>query len=59
MDKIQILQNLPRYVQALYSDGTLYFSDDEVIATDKRKELVLADIKLIEDNITALKKLIS
>lgn len=58
MDKIQILQNLPKYVQALYSDGTLYFSEDKDIATTERKNLVLNDIKLIEDNIAALKKLI-
>lgn len=59
MDKIQILQNLPKYVQALYSDGTLYFSEDKDIATTERKNLVLNDIKLIEENINTLKQLIS
>ena len=58
MDKIQILQNLPKYVQALYSDGTLYFSEDKDIATTERKNLVLNDIKLIKENIANLEKLI-
>jgi len=33
MNPTEIIQKLPKYVQALYSDGTLYWSGDETIAT--------------------------
>jgi hypothetical protein len=56
MNPNEIIQNLPKYVQALYSDGTLYWSGDETIATNERKNLVLSDIKLIKANIEALEK---
>lgn len=58
MNQNEILQNLPKYVQALYSDGVLYWSGDKFIATQERKNLVLNDIKLIKENIAALEKLI-
>ena len=56
MNPNEIIQKLPKYVQALYSDGTLYWSGDETIATNERKNLVISDIKLIKANIEALEK---
>jgi len=56
MNPNEIIQILPKYVQALYSDGTLYLSGDENIATKERKNLVISDIKLIKANIEALEK---
>ena len=56
MNPNELISSLPKYVQALYSDGTLYWSGDKVIATQERKNLVLNDIKLIKENIAALEK---
>jgi len=56
MNPTEIIQKLPKYVQALYSDGTLYWSGDETIATLERKNLIISDIKLIKANIAALEK---
>ena len=41
---IEIIQILPKYVQALYSDGALYFSGEATIATESRKATLLNDI---------------
>lgn len=53
---IEIIQILPKYVQALYSDSVLFFSGETTIATQVRKEAVLNDIALIKEQITALEK---
>ena len=58
MNAAKILQILPKYVQALHSDGTLYFSGEETIATPARKALVLNDIKLIQEQLTSLEEVI-
>lgn len=55
----ELIVTLPKYVQALYSDGTLYWSGDKSIATGERKSLVLNDIKLIKENIAALERHLS
>ena len=55
----ELIATLPKYVQALYSDGILYWSGDKAIATGERKNLVLNDIKLIKDNIAALERHLS
>ena len=52
----ELIAALPKYVQALYSDGTLYWSNDKIIATEERKNLVFNDIKLIKENIAALER---
>ena len=52
----ELIATLPKYVQALYSDVTLYLSDNKNIATIERRNLLLHDIKLIRDTITALEK---
>ena len=54
----EIIQILPKYVQALYSDGVLYFSGEVTIATESRKATLLNDINLIKEQITALEKIL-
>ena len=56
---IEIIQILPKYVQALYSDGVLYFSGEPTIATQNRKASVLNDIAMIKEQIEALEKIMS
>lgn len=58
LDPAKIIQVLPKYVQALYSDSALYFSGDETIATPERKAIVLNDISLIKEQIASLEKII-
>lgn len=53
-----ILQLLPKYVQALYSDGVLYFSGEATIATESRKATLLNDINLIKEQIATLEKIL-
>ncbi|UXM65448.1 hypothetical protein [Megaira polyxenophila phage MAnkyphage_25.80] len=55
-NNIQILQLIVKYTNALYSDGSLYWSDDPALATPERKAMVIADIKLITDNLDILNK---
>lgn len=54
---IEIIQVLPKYVQALYSDGVLYFSSEITIATQSRKAILLNDIAMIKEQIEALEKI--
>lgn len=58
MNPIEIIQILPKHVQALYSDGVLYFSGEESIATSDRKSLLVNDIKLIKDHLENLEKIL-
>ena len=55
---LEIIQILPKYVQALYSDAALYFSGEPTIATDSRKATVINDINLIKEQIAALEKIL-
>ena len=55
---IHIIQILPKYVQALYSDGVIYFSGETTIATENRKAALQNDINLIKEQITALEKIL-
>ena len=55
-NNIQILQLIVKYTNALYSDGSLYWSDDSALAIPERKAMVIADIKLITDNLEILNK---
>lgn len=59
MNVAEIIQILPKYVQALYSDSILYFSDEETIATPERKSLVIRDIKLIQEKLSFLEQVLS
>jgi hypothetical protein len=54
---IEIIQILPKYVQALYSDGVLYFSGEPTIATQNRKATLLNDIAMIKTVIEVLEKI--
>jgi len=58
LNPIEIIQILPKYVQALYSDSVLFFSGEATIATEVRKEAVLNDIALIKGQIAALEKIL-
>lgn len=55
---IEIIQLLPKLVQALYSDGVLYFSGEATIATDARKATLQNDINLIKEQIANLEKIL-
>ena len=55
---VEIIQILPKYVQALYSDSVLYFSGEVTIATESRKATLLNDINLIKEQIAALEKIL-
>lgn len=55
---IEIIQLLPKYIQALYSDGALYFSGEQTIANDSRKAILLNDINLIKEQIANLEKIL-
>ncbi len=56
MNHIQILQLITKYTNALYNDGSMYWSGDEALSTPERKAMVIADIKLITDNLAILSK---
>jgi hypothetical protein len=58
LDPVKIIQILPKYVQALYSDSTLYLSGEETIATPERKAILLNGIALIKEQIASLEKII-
>jgi hypothetical protein len=55
-DVTKIMQLLPKYMQALYNDSVLYFSDEETVATSERKAMLAKDIMMIEELLTFLKK---
>lgn len=55
---IEIIQIIPKIVQALYSDGVLYFSNEILISDNMRKEILLKDINLIKDQISKLEKIL-
>jgi len=55
---IETIQLLPKLVQALYSDGVLYFSGEATIATEARKATLLNDINLIKEQIAHLEKIL-
>lgn len=50
------IQLLPKYIQALYTDSILYFSDEQNIKTPERKALVLNDFKLVKELLTKLEE---
>lgn len=57
-NSVEIIQLLPKLVQALYSDGVLYFSGEVTIATDARKATLQNDINLIKEQIVNLEKIL-
>jgi len=58
MNPIEIIQILPKYIQAIHSDAVLYFSGEDTIATPERKLLLINDIQLIKTQLDALEKFI-
>lgn len=57
LDLAQIIQILPKYVQALCSDSAFYFSGEPTIATEGRRASVLNGIAMIKEKIEALEKI--
>lgn len=58
MNPIEILQTLPRRMQAFYSDASLHFSQDEFSGTVERKKLLQDNINIIKSQIESLEKLL-
>lgn len=58
MNPIDIVQSLPKHMQALYSDAVLFLSNDPAIAIPERKTLLLNNIQFIKAQIEALEKAI-
>jgi len=48
-------QRMSEYAEAMYADGNLYYSDNTDFFTSKRKEVLLADIDLIEKTVLEIK----
>jgi hypothetical protein len=55
---IEIIQLLPKLVQALYSDGVLFYSGEATIATESRKTTLQNDINLIKEQLAHLEKIL-
>jgi hypothetical protein len=53
---LETLRLLPKYVHAICSDATLFFSDEPTIATQERKVILLHDISLIKEQLLILEK---
>lgn len=53
---VGIILTLHKQVQALYSDGVLYFSGELTIATPERKALLLNNIQSIKAQIETLEQ---
>jgi hypothetical protein len=39
-----IIQTLPKYINALLSDSVLFFSGENAVATEARKQILLQEI---------------
>ena len=52
----EALENANKYLRALNSDYTLYFSGDRLLSSDKRKELANNSLQLVESNLAIIKK---
>ena len=59
MNPKEILKNLLTYSQVLYSDGELYWLGDNAIATLERKNVLIADLKLVKQQIEILDQLLA
>lgn len=58
MNVAEIIQILPKYVQALYNDSTLYFSGEETIATPERHALLIKSIRLTQAALSSLEQIV-
>ena len=50
------LKLLPMHVQALQTDCLLHFSNEETLSTIDRRNMVVNDIKVIEELLLVVKK---
>lgn len=55
-DNKDALENANKYLRALNSDYTLYFSGDQLLASDARKALAISSLQLVEKNLDIIKK---
>lgn len=55
-DIAKSLKLLPMHVQALQNDSLLYFSEEETIATSERQNMLLNDIRIIEDLLSVVRR---
>jgi hypothetical protein len=53
-DISKTLQLMPKYMQALLVDASLYFSDEVTIATPERKVMLIKNIKMIQEQLSFL-----
>lgn len=54
MNYIQILQNISKYSQLLYQDGTICWSNDESLSTPERKAITKNSIVIIKEQLASL-----
>jgi len=59
MNPKETLKNLLTYSQVLFSDGELYWLGDNAIATSERKNVLIADLKLVKQQIEILDQLLA
>lgn len=55
---VEIIQVLPKLIQAMYSEGILYYSGEPKIATEARKALLLHEINQVKEQIAILEKIL-
>lgn len=53
------MQLLPKYIQALHHDIVVYFAGEESLSTTERQSILLKNIKLIEDVLMDIKKIVT
>lgn len=59
MNPKEALKNLLTYSQVLFSDGELYWLGDNAISTSERKNVLIADLKLVKQQIEILDQLLA
>jgi len=55
---VEHIQNIHKIVQALFSDGVFYFSEDTIHKTEERKNSILCGISLIKDKLSQIEQVI-
>jgi len=55
----EILDLLPKQIQALFSDATFYFAGQKLIKISERKILIEKDIELIRENLTKIEMILN
>ena len=58
MNPIELIQSLPKRMQAFYSDALLHLSQDEFSGTPERKKLLKDNISIIKAHIETIENLL-